>query len=819
MPRLITLRSIEDAPAYRPATEEGVSCSTCRYGQTGECRLYNFNYQEGYTCDSWEEGVQEEDHESVMVALMLPRDTAESLSLSGMEGALPPTELHLTLAYLGKIINQNYGPNALLTALRDFAFYFSPIPGRINGIGRFNAQEGEPEAFYASFDSPELPEFRQHLIEFLEERGFHVEANHGFTPHITLGYLKPTEDSPLQNLEPLPVQFNDITIGWGKRLLSVPMYGQAEIAPAVETVYAIEEEDDDEYRAAEGEHEVTVELTVEQPDENFLMSLIRKGLERWGLGHLLRSIKDVESWDGAASQYETTPDYCDACLVNLNTGDRENWSQALCKLPVRGPGDAKSVYVRQAVYAAAARFNQLKKPSDVPDDEWNTAVTKAAKELVKAYGQMDEDPPETITEAAKGRGAISQHRDILTAVYQALQELGREVGGYFFLHAIQAVDGETSVIAIHEGRLIRAPLYYVDEGEREVVGFGAWELLQPIQSNNDRSRITVSRAANGRYHYLMISSTPFVNRVGEIDSTQLYDAFIQYARTTGEYPRLDFYHFGEALVLGRSYFLDRVGLAYVEAGWFDDTPEGRSFAEAVQAEPNYWGNSIEFRITAPPLIEEVAAGVYVPVYRAGIHRFTSLLPEAYAAALFTRPFVQSEETTMSMTDEQFEAFLRGTQNLSDEQRQVALERVRAVKRAGESGEFVYRTADPIEAVTPAQFQEGLTGLQTSIETVIRSAVGEVQAGLDNRLVAVETAVSNITHRLETAEAANTDLADAVEPLVNEHRERQADAPAGRQVTKGIHIPRFARLKNTEEQKVPTMAETAQATTNKIFGRH
>lgn len=63
-----------------------------------------------------------------------------------------------------------------------------------------------------------------------------------------------------------------------------------------------------------------------------------------------------QAWDGAASRYATTADYCDACLINENTGDRADWVQAKCHLPVREPDGA---YNRNAIRNALARIGQV----------------------------------------------------------------------------------------------------------------------------------------------------------------------------------------------------------------------------------------------------------------------------------------------------------------------------------------------------------------------------------------------------------------------------------------------------------------------------
>ena len=125
-----------------------------------------------------------------------------------------------------------------------------------------------------------------------------------------------------------------------------------------------------------------------------LRSLIRREL------YAVRTIKEVTTWDGSASNYKDTNSFCAACLIDVNTGDTKD--QAHCMLPVREQGDGSDVYVKQAVHACAGGhgLSQVKKPDDVSDADWNAATKKAANEIIKAYGEMDEQAPDAIYMAA-----------------------------------------------------------------------------------------------------------------------------------------------------------------------------------------------------------------------------------------------------------------------------------------------------------------------------------------------------------------------------------------------------------------------------------
>lgn len=157
---------------------------------------------------------EEPEHTGVMVALMMPPGIAEALVIPGGE---KPGDLHLTLAFLGdstEIPLEN--KKLVMDALDQFYTTAKPLTGEISGIGLFNnAEEGGTNAFYASFDSPDLAQFRANLISALSFNGMSVVSNHGFTPHITLAYLPAGAAIPQISLPKIPVTFNSVTLMWG----------------------------------------------------------------------------------------------------------------------------------------------------------------------------------------------------------------------------------------------------------------------------------------------------------------------------------------------------------------------------------------------------------------------------------------------------------------------------------------------------------------------------------------------------------------------------------------------------------------------------
>lgn len=131
----------------------------------------------------------EANHGGVMVALRLPVAAAQALAVPGGESA---EDLHLTLAYLGDA--EDLDPRRLddlLARLEALGATTAPFPGRITGYGHF-LNDGT-DVLWSHVDAPDLPAFRHKVAQACVDAGLDPDREHGFTPHVTLGYY---EDDP-----------------------------------------------------------------------------------------------------------------------------------------------------------------------------------------------------------------------------------------------------------------------------------------------------------------------------------------------------------------------------------------------------------------------------------------------------------------------------------------------------------------------------------------------------------------------------------------------------------------------------------------------
>lgn len=371
----------------------------------------------------------------------------------------------------------------------------------------------------------------------------------------------------------------------------------------------------------------------------------------------LKEIFVSRQWDGSASNYSSTDDYCKACLIDVNPSG-EDKIQALCKLPVKKPGS--STIDPEGLQAAAGGngITQVTKPSDVDQAKWDSAVKSAANTIISNYPKLlDKDAPASVYEIAGKEPPSTERAMSYSRINQKIWERLQPdmMGDSTYLennaYPIDVYFDENGYYALClvENQLSRYPLSV--EGDELVFGElePVMEVHQPVQT-----RTVITRQTDGRYRWFSVSGTSVLNRSGEIDSRELFDSFIAYAQKTGEYPIRQFYHSGEVYRTGQADYLARDEYCYITSGLYDDTPLGQAEIKARQNNPDYWGDSIGFMPTTEPELSPIANGINIPVYKQGINKEISTLPEREAAHLFTRTEVQR----MSLDGKAREAFVK-----------------------------------------------------------------------------------------------------------------------------------------------------------------
>jgi broad specificity phosphatase PhoE/2'-5' RNA ligase/cation transport regulator ChaB len=163
----------------------------------------------------------------VMVAFCLDPATAEKLAIKGGEA---PDQMHVTIAYLGKLVDLDMSKvGALEGLLQGFAEEHAPVEATLGGPARFNAtaHSDNMDVLIATVESKEIQEFRECLVERIGESGINVVSNFGYTPHVSLAYIKPGADLPVQRIEPIFITFDRITLCIGGARKEYVLSGEA----------------------------------------------------------------------------------------------------------------------------------------------------------------------------------------------------------------------------------------------------------------------------------------------------------------------------------------------------------------------------------------------------------------------------------------------------------------------------------------------------------------------------------------------------------------------------------------------------------------
>lgn len=123
----------------------------------------------------------------VMVAFVPPPEVAEQLVLHGGQKA---DDLHITLAYLGNTADYTKEQLTLLPQLVSaWAMRQKPVTIRIGGVGTFNNAFKEQHVLWAHPDIPGGVQMHVGLAHYLEQYGYRLPSEHGWTAHMTLQFV------------------------------------------------------------------------------------------------------------------------------------------------------------------------------------------------------------------------------------------------------------------------------------------------------------------------------------------------------------------------------------------------------------------------------------------------------------------------------------------------------------------------------------------------------------------------------------------------------------------------------------------------------
>lgn len=567
------------------------------------------------------------------------------------------------------------------------------------------------------------------------------------------------------------------------------------------------------------------------------------------LDEIQREVITVDTWDGSPSAYSSTDAYCDACLIDVNSAaGRDESVQSHCMLPVRREEDAANVFVDRAVFAASGGrgISAITRPDDVPEDAWEADKIRAANALIRAYEDMDQNAPDSLYEIAgreppsrtitvpideKSLARALSSDNLRAAIWDILITHDAEMGQDNWLVDLYFDDNQMYALVADRGKLYR---YDVSISDSAIVLADRAEVIEahlPVT----QSRTVLRQQENGRWRWFAVSATATLNRMGEIDSRDLFDDFSRRCRESGNYPVRDFYHRQTPFRVGIADFIGRHGNTLVTSGLYDENNDlAAAEIAARQREPDFWGDSIEFYPEGEATMTPYG-DVEIPVYRDGEIKFISTLPVADAASWFTVGRVQ--EVKRQMNDAERTAFVRlfDDEAAADSWLEENVDPVnRAIEESGMITRGVDGTEDPVveeESVEEELVEDPVIEREIEIDEETVQMIGEVALDRSPQLAELLTGLASLTEQVTalagslestvvTSNESTLTLSKRLDILeVDEETKKQEyidDLPR-RELTRVTYRPRTAKGDagdSDSEEGASDMASTATETLEK-----
>lgn len=387
--------------------------------------------------------------------------------------------------------------------------------------------------------------------------------------------------------------------------------------------------------------------------------------------------------------------------------------------------------------------------------------------------------------------------------------------------------GEHFAILSQDGQLYKS-LVMISEDDQ--ITLEDWQMVTQ-EFVPTQTRTTIKRQADGKVRWFSRSATATLNRVGEIDSRQLFDSFVAYIEATGEYPIRQFYHQGEQFRTGQADFVARDGNVLITSGLYDDTALAKAEIKAREARPDYWGESIGY----DPINAEIARtkdNIEIPVYTSGILKEISTLPETEAANLFTATYQM--EVNRMLTGNVREAFnqLFGSE---DEAEKWLNENVESTNRSIEDTGMITRSISDelVQAIKDGNIERAQELIAEDVEPVAEVEAQEGEVVLDDDLIevvvsrmvdsepfkALSTQIGQTVAALETINANQQSLADTLATIQSDSQKRLANLERSTEAKKQEWLadlpsqPNVTRVRYQPRQEEPIEIKSSDEIAN------
>lgn len=170
----------------------------------------------------------------VMIAFELEPEFKRQISLPDGDDS---GELHITLGYFGSPSN-TITKESMEVLCTKLAASLEPMEFTVSGIARFSSEDGD-DALVALVDHPELPAIYCRMLYLANRLQVNWTPNHGYTPHITLGWLDREDSMPLQRWQPIKARIRAIALHYGTDVRTYYLgWGGGKLGDQVKDVHA-----------------------------------------------------------------------------------------------------------------------------------------------------------------------------------------------------------------------------------------------------------------------------------------------------------------------------------------------------------------------------------------------------------------------------------------------------------------------------------------------------------------------------------------------------------------------------------------------------
>jgi broad specificity phosphatase PhoE/2'-5' RNA ligase len=167
----------------------------------------------------------------IMLAFWPDAETQKRIAVAGGE---LPDDIHVTLAYFGKLDEMPMDRlPAMEKAVEHFADTHSPVQVTLGGVGRFPASPSSDgmDVAYLGVHSDAIQKFRQELVDCVEAMGVEPRKNFGYNPHITLKMVSPHAPHLVPTPEPMEVTFDRVILSIGTARKEYVLAGVVKYSP------------------------------------------------------------------------------------------------------------------------------------------------------------------------------------------------------------------------------------------------------------------------------------------------------------------------------------------------------------------------------------------------------------------------------------------------------------------------------------------------------------------------------------------------------------------------------------------------------------